>query len=398
MDDDACLDLIGRAAAVVARWQAIGIHAQARFAALRPPDPPDDSPYSEFAADETAPVLHVSPITACNRLWTAHTLTTRLPATLRALETGRIDQGRALAMADLTEPLDHEKAAAVETAVLARGGRPNHAAFRAAVRRAVLKAVPDAADARRKRAEADREVTLQPLDDGMADLRLNLPAAIAEAAHDRLTILARRAAAPDDPRSLNQRRADVAAALLLGAETGADGAVTAEVHVTVPLTTLLCLARDPGELEGYGPIPPAMARELAENATWRRIVTDPVDGTVLDVGDRRYPSAALARHVRERDQTCRFPGCLRPARKADIDHTKRHVDHGPTADRNLEVLCRHHHRLKDDGGTRWKLSQPVPGHFEWVSPTGRTYAVGPTPVDPEPPAAPPPEEELPPPF
>jgi hypothetical protein len=177
----------------------------------------------------------------------------------------------------------------------------------------------------------------------------------------------------------------VAAALLLGADTGDDGGVQVEVHVTVPATTLLGLADDPGELEGYGPVPADLARELSENATWRRIVTDPVDGTVLDVGARRYPSAGLARHVRERDKTCRFPGCAQPARAADIDHTDRHTDGGPTADGNLESLCRHHHRLKDSPLTRWRLRQPVPGHLEWISPTSRVYRVGPTPVDHDPP-------------
>jgi hypothetical protein len=126
---------------------------------------------------------------------------------------------------------------------------------------------------------------------------------------------------------------------------------------------------------------------LAENATWRRIVTDPVDGTVLDVGLRRYPSAGLARHVRERDETCRFPGCAQPSRRADIDHTDRHTDGGPTADDNLGCLCRHHHRLKDDQSTNWTLTQPAPGHLEWVSPTGRVYRVGPAAVDPDPPGA-----------
>jgi hypothetical protein len=168
----------------------------------------------------------------------------------------------------------------------------------------VIKADPGGAEERRRRAKERRRVELRPVEDGMAEVRLTLPAELAEAIHQRLTALARRAACADDPRTLGQIRADVAAALLLGADAGdgdGDGGVQVEVHVTVPATTLLGLADDPGELEGYGPIPADLARELAENATWRRIVTDPVDGTVLDVGLRRYPSAGLARHVRERD-------------------------------------------------------------------------------------------------
>jgi hypothetical protein len=117
-------------------------------------------------------------------------------------------------------------------------------------------------------------------------------------------------------------------------------------------------------------------------------VTDPVDGTVLDVGRRRFPSAHLARHVRERDKTCRFPGCARSAQTSDLDHTQRHADGGTTHDGQLSALCRHHHRLKDDALTGWSLGQPEPGHLEWRSPTGRIYRVDPTPADHFPPHAP----------
>jgi hypothetical protein len=53
------------------------------------------------------------------------------------------------------------------------------------------------------------------------------------------------------------------------------------VSVIVPITTLLGLDEHPGELVGYGPIPAPLAREIAAEGTWRRLLTDPASGTLL---------------------------------------------------------------------------------------------------------------------
>ncbi|MDT7561824.1 MAG: hypothetical protein QOG76_448, partial [Pseudonocardiales bacterium] len=98
------------------------------------------------------------------------------------------------------------------------------------------------------------------------------------------------------------------------------GGVQVRVGVTVGLTTLLGLDQLPGELAGYGPIPADQARELAAQGTWRRLVTDPVTGALLDYGTSRYtPPAHLAAHVVARDQTCVFPGCRIRADRCDLD-------------------------------------------------------------------------------
>jgi hypothetical protein len=71
----------------------------------------------------------------------------------------------------------------------------------------------------------------------------------------------------------------------------------------------------PAHLEGYGPITAEVARRIAAQGTWRRLLTDPVSGAVLDVGRTRYlPPPDLADHVIARDQTCRFPTCTRTGR------------------------------------------------------------------------------------
>ncbi|HKE65806.1 MAG TPA: DUF222 domain-containing protein [Micromonosporaceae bacterium] len=98
-----------------------------------------------------------------------------------------------------------------------------------------------------------------------------------------------------------------------------------------------------------------------------------------DDPSRRTPNAALAQWIATRDRTCRAPGCRVPARVADIDHTVDHSAGGTTTHDNLAVLCRHHHRLKHEGG--WFVSQPAPGTLTWTSPAGRTYVREPDPPD-----------------
>ncbi|NKW44455.1 hypothetical protein GS947_23600 [Rhodococcus hoagii] len=49
------------------------------------------------------------------------------------------------------------------------------------------------------------------------------------------------------------------------------------VQITVDIATLLGLTASPAYLDGHGPIDPALARTLAEDATWRAMLTEMVD-------------------------------------------------------------------------------------------------------------------------
>jgi hypothetical protein len=71
--------------------------------------------------------------------------------------------------------------------------------------------------------------------------------------------------------------------------------------ISVDLTTYLGLTCKPGELAGYGPITAETARELSQDAQLRRLLTDPVEGVVVDVGRSRY----------------------RPSRRRDLDQPAR---------------------------------------------------------------------------
>ena len=100
--------------------------------------------------------------------------------------------------------------------------------------------------------------------------------------------------------------------------------------------------------------------------------------------NRYTPSPALDRYVRLRDRTCQFPGCNRPAEFTDLDHRTPFAAGGRTTAANLWCLCRHHHRLKHEGG--WHTHPNPDGSHTWTSPTGRHYRNNPT--DNRPPPAP----------
>ncbi|MDU0349648.1 HNH endonuclease signature motif containing protein [Actinomyces sp. MRS3W] len=120
------------------------------------------------------------------------------------------------------------------------------------------------------------------------------------------------------------------------------------------------------------PVPAATARALAAGGVWRRLVTDPVSGTVLDVGRTRYrPPAALRELVQARDHSCTFPGCTIPATRCDTDHIRPWAEGGTTSLSNLTSLCQAHHRLKHTPG--WSLTRTDTGDLTWCTPTGARY-------------------------
>jgi hypothetical protein len=184
-----------------------------------------------------------------------------------------------------------------------------------------------------------------------------------------------------DERTIDQIRADLVADMLLTGTPGIDptldvtpgglGAIRAIVQITVPVTTFTGVTSSGAQLDGVAPVDPQTARRLAGTAPgWDRVMTHPVNGMVLAV-DRYQPTAAQQRFLNARDQHCRFPGCRRPARRCDHDHTRDHAHGGPTDIRNLACLCSRHHTLKH--ATQWKVRQLPGGTLEWTSPAGSAY-------------------------
>ena len=120
-------------------------------------------------------------------------------------------------------------------------------------------------------------------------------------------------------------------------------------------------------------VPAMTAWALAAGGTWRRLVTDPASGAVVDVGRTRYrPPAGLADLVRARDRACVFPTCQTPAERCDIDHLTAWSQGGTTSLNNLTTLCQAHHRLKHTPG--WALTRDQDsGTLSWHTPDKTVY-------------------------
>jgi hypothetical protein len=382
-----------------------------------------------------APRLGQSPTTACHRVDIAMQLVDELGDTVSALSEGQLDYQKAAALAVGVRTLDPPDGCAdaltgevitpdgirlglvarVEARVLPRAGARSLRQHRDAIARAVAAIAPQTAEQRHQHAHQDRRVEFRSEADGMAWLAVYGPALDLTAVEVMLDAAAEAAktANPDDLRSLDQLRVDTLSQLawailedgqLPNTEAMADDGCdcgrpgrrqrsvrrrlahrngrAATVHVTVPISTLLGLDERPGELDGYGPITAEAARRVAAHGTWRRLLTDPATGALLDYGTTRYPPPAdLVDHVHNRDQTCRFPTCSRAARLCQFDHTIPAGSTGwTTSARNGGPLSAGCHNGKTHAG--WHLEQPEPGRFIWTAPTGHTYQVDPEIVGP----------------
>ena len=188
-----------------------------------------------------------------------------------------------------------------------------------------------------------------------------------------------------EPLTLDQLRADALSVIAeqflekTASENLAHGRPVT-LNLTLDLPTFLGLDEKPGILAGYGEIPASTARILATDAKWRRFITDPLTGNLLDYGRTTYePPQALVDFIVSRDRRCRFPGCRQPARVCDIDHAVPWEEGGETSKENLGLLCRRHHRMKTHGG--WRLNSFADGSCEWTSPEGKRFLVEARPID-----------------
>jgi hypothetical protein len=195
-------------------------------------------------------------------------------------------------------------------------------------------------------------------------------------------------------------RADALATLVLGTED-ADGGTTwvpepdkVQVQLVIDLQTLRGEADRACLLDGQ-PVPALVGRELAGYAAaFRRMVTDPVDGHLLDYGSTTYLPAPLRTYVMARDGGCRAPGCsVRDPRRLQLDHATPFPD-GPSDPANTGCLCVPHHQQKTNRLANIDNSGRD-GSAEWVTAWGqrvhipaRAFLHDPTdqpPPDPDPP-------------
>lgn len=349
----------------------------------------------EIEREDISTALRLAPATAQSRIDIARTLVNNLPNTCSALATGEISSAHATVIAR-------------ETAAAIRDGAPESVIFEIEqraiayaefhtpgqlanhVRTNVAKFSPEEFEEVSTRATALRRVSCYNEADGMSTVVAILPAADAQIVMNSIEAFILRqeqlgkSQQQSAPRSteferltIDQKRADALSAICGNflseiSETVAPQRRPLTVNVTIDLPTLLGLAENPGQLAGYGPIPASVARELASDSKWKRFITEPQTGNLLDFGRESYePPQQLKDFLIARDRTCRFPGCRRSALLSDLDHAESWESGGSTSPDNIGALCRRHHRLKTHDG--WKIESFPDGSCTWTSPLGKQF-------------------------
>lgn len=332
--------------------------------------------------EDVAAALRLSGSSAQMRIDVARTLVNHLPNTCSALASGEISPAHATTIARETasairDGLSPLAIYAVEEKALAHAEFHTPAQVANKVRSTLAKIAPEEFEDSVANARDTRRVSCYRESDGLSTIVAILPAEDAQIVMSAIESFVLQG--EEDDRSMDMKRADALSALASWALTQASAEVRPHrrpitVNVTVDLPTLLGLAENPGQLAGYGAIPASLARSLASDSKWRRFITEPTTGALLDFGRESYePPQPLVDFLLARDRTCRFPGCWAPAHLADLDHAQSWENGGTTSAQNLGALCRRHHRLKTHGG--WKLESKSDGSCIWTSPHGKRYPV-----------------------
>ncbi|UNK46635.1 HNH endonuclease signature motif containing protein [Arthrobacter sulfonylureivorans] len=385
------LDYLKAAARVEAWVQSCQVQALNRFALLRTGQGGDRDPegFSRFAPQEISAHLSTGEAAARTMLADASQICTNLPGTLQAMSRGDLDLARAKALARGSADLPAECLEDFEAAVLPGARDITLDSVRSRARRMRDRLHPESLSERHRRANESRDLQLTDQDDGMAELWIRMSADKAHLVFDRIQSTARSLQGPGENRTLPQLRADVFSDLLLtgavpAAEQAAPAAVTSGAPgsarrrpgsagpgllVTMPLTALLGLSEEPGDLAGHGPIPPDMGRQLSQLAkSWLLVLTDDQGQAIAAAKKLRIPPEWLKRLVRIRDRRCRFPGCRRAARYCEIDHVIAWEDGGWTVLENLQCLCKAHHAAKTAGASSAEAGPN--GQITWTTRTG----------------------------
>lgn len=327
-------------------------------------------------AGEVAMARNIGPSAAGHHLALALGLE-RLPRVFDLFKAGLIPEAVARAVVRETDALDvcDLEIADAEIAELLPGLTTIRAGRAAA--KIVIELDADAAHERAIKKRADARVEMRPDPDGVAELWVRGPAEKITAAYQALDAWAVGLRSTGDPRTRGQIMVDTLVERVTGLASA--DTIDVEIQLVMDADTLLGDGSTAVELTGYGPIAPSVADDLiasARNATVRRLLTDPVDGTlaVRETRRRRYNGPQRG-HIRARDQYCRQPGCECGIR--DGDHI-RDVQHGgPTSLLNGQGLCKRSHITKHLPG--WHVRSDGKATL-WTTPTGHTYRSDPPPL------------------
>ncbi len=408
---EACLDGLAEVARGEARFAALKARLAAEYvraaeALAAPAASLQERTAQEMAVvAEVACVLTVSERTAGALLSRVPALTTGLPLSLAALQAGTISWQHARIVVDETSGLDPAGTAALEAHFLdpaapdpARGcpaGELIPGRFRAKARAWRERHHPVSIEERHATSADGPAGRIRP-GPGRHGLALGLPPgghgrgdlgpdhrrrpdpARPGRAQDPVPAPRRhrRRLAPQERNARQRNRRHRHGTGTGGCVAGGVPSPRAQVLIMVPALSLLGATEEPAVLDGYGPIPPSMARRLVADGadSFYRVLTDPRDGAPLEIGRTSYRVPKALRHwLRLRDGRCPFPGCNNQSLDNEADHLLAWADGGTTGISNLGQPCRKHHGLKHS--TAWTPTGASKDHPPgWTSPAGRHYA------------------------
>ena len=301
-----------------------------------------------FVALDLAVACGIAQVTATSRLAQAEQLVGLLPGTLALLGEGRLRVGQALVLLEETKGLDEVLTRRLETVVLPLVEGMTAGETRRLVKQTLVRLDADASEVRRREQHRARRVFVSSKPDGRAFVGVHGSAEAALGFWEDLTLLAKLTFGADDPRTLDQQRADLALGLSgfalssrrghgpslrswlgLPDETDAGACTLAgrnalsagqqrrvQAVVLVPVQTGLGLSEDPGELLGYGSVSGQHARDLLAAAELRKACVDVTSGRLIAPSDER---------LRPPGWSGRFWASAHPASEAVELHGYRHA-------------------------------------------------------------------------
>ncbi|WP_020101701.1 DUF222 domain-containing protein [Mycobacterium sp. 360MFTsu5.1] len=229
------------------------------------------------------------------------------------------------------------------------------------------------------RARASRHVRFRVAGDGMMSMTVLLPAAQGQLVRQALSREAASVVAAGSERSRAQVMADVVVERVTGRDP-VQSPVPVAVNLVLSDATLLTGGEAPAQLDGYGPIPAALARDMVlaaaadAKAVLRRLYAQPGTNKLVAMESRaRAFPKALATFIGLRDQICRTPYCN--ARIRHTDHVTPHDKGGPTSAHNGDGLCEHCNYVKEEPGWQAAASYDRYGRhtIALTTPTGAVY-------------------------
>lgn len=341
----------------------------------------------EFVSGEVAGLLGVSIGAAAGRIAQALDLRHRHPLLWGSVLAGRVRVWQAGAVADdcAAAGLSAEACQRVDAWCATALQLQPWARVRPRVAEWIIRADPDLAAERARKAASACAVGISEISDGHVNLWGRLAAADGIALDAALNHVAD--GIPDeqaiDGSDRDRRRAaalGVIARQALGQEPlPGTPCRTAELVVRLSASATAgegIVLDDVATVAGWGAV---LRTHLATVLDGCRVTLRPVVvADAVPAVDTYEPPDSLRFAVTERNTVDVFPHGTRQARSCDLDHTVPYDHAAPpgaaqTSVSNLGPLSRFAHRLKTHGG--WRLRQPAPGVYAWTSPLGYRYLV-----------------------